>query len=317
MIFTYTFINNFVLTPGPFQSILYGYSSLGTTLTIDSITINSIPILSSSDTVFVTNTSGINTNVINGTISGPTVINSGQSLNISIKNTGANAANIYFQNSEGYSLISFASTIFYPGLTGATGATGYTGGTGDSIVSSTTALYTTPGTYTISIASNVKRIDFILVAGGGGGGFYPFNSSNYGRGGGAGAIGIFSYINTSALTINASVGSGGLGASVIYPSPAQGDTGNPTYVTINSVTSQVTGGIGGTSTNSGAGGAGGTAIPSNAFIYSATGTSGSDSGGGINYMFTSYGNGGNGNSNNNPTANTTGGNGFMRITTYI
>lgn len=121
----------------------------------------------------------------------------------------------------------------------------------------TKMVYTTPGTYSLELPSDITKVKLTIAGGGGGGAgcIYTAKGSvtwdwNINNGGGGGTGGL--YINTISLNFNSIlqiiVGSGGnAGQNGGCPSPSttNGATGKESKVIVNNITYQATGGNGG------------------------------------------------------------------------
>ncbi len=162
LIFQLLTANSFDFTAnGTFSSIIYG-SGAGSSIQISSITLNgpSPPLYqygeitySGSNIVALPTTKGpVNlTGIIKShSISPPIspdiyIVPAGSTLTVIISITDA-SANLYFQESAGYSLVSISTAVLVPGPQGATGSTGAPGPTGDSYWGQTgTSIYYTTG----------------------------------------------------------------------------------------------------------------------------------------------------------------------------
>jgi hypothetical protein len=125
--FNATILNDFTLSTGTFQALLYGYStSSPTTIYISAIKKNGQTLLTTSNPISVpvgTNPD-YHLNIINGTLDQSTIFTTGDILTITIDNTGATNVNIYYQDTSGFSLFSVSAVVVTVGPTGPTGPTG-------------------------------------------------------------------------------------------------------------------------------------------------------------------------------------------------
>lgn len=162
-----------------------------------------------------------------------------------------------------------------------------------------TTIYTT--SQTITLASSVKKADFILIGGGGGG--QSYSSSAYG---GAGGGACFStYVNNGVSTsVTLTVGAGGAGVA-----GDEGLAGKSTVVTIGSFTATAYGGQGGTF-----GGALGGSGTGN-FTSIISGNNSTSINGVGNNIIQNYGKGGNG-VNNIGLSGSPGSAGVIIVTSY-
>ena len=162
-------------------------------------------------------------------------------------------ANVYTEANYGYKLntpgIPFDITVTNKNTIGSVNLTQPSLTTG-------TATFTTPGTYTWTVPANVTKINVLVVGGGGGGGGGGSQSPGGGGGGGGGQISMINSISVTAGTsTTVAIGSGGSAGTYTD----QGSSGGVSKFTISATTYSANGGKGGLAWTPGTGGtAGGT-----------------------------------------------------------
>jgi hypothetical protein len=144
--YSYVFDNSFFVPAGPFQALINCNTISGTsTIKISSITINSIEVLTNSTSATVTTTQSLVQ--IQGAFSQHS-ITTGNTLVVTIQNTGSNSVTLYYQNTSGFSLIIFSVPVIVTGPQGPTGpASTVTGPTGSNTIQISNITAAVPGTF--------------------------------------------------------------------------------------------------------------------------------------------------------------------------